>query len=209
MPHDDDNMKSKIIASPLIGGKGLNRWKGFECARFFIVLIASMLLWVLDPTGQIGSPQSVPTPDLQAQSAKEVPVENIESSPATLAAILVTRIIDGDTIELENGEKVRYIGVDTPEKSGNECFNKEATAINRELVEGKKVTLIKDVSERDRYGRLLRYVYVDDLFVNLELVQQGFAQASTYPPDVKFQTIFQTAQETARQANLGLCQPVL
>lgn len=120
----------------------------------------------------------------------------------------VSRVIDGDTIQLENGDKVRYIGIDTPEtvdpSKAIQCFGKEASNKNKELVEGKEVRLVKDVSDKDRYGRLLRYVYVGDLFINLELVKQGYAYSYTYPPDVKFQNIFVEAQKTARENKLGL-----
>lgn len=127
---------------------------------------------------------------------------------------LVARAIDGDTIELENGENVRYIGVDTPEtkhpKKAVQCFGKEAHEKNKELVEGKYVRLERDVSDRDKYGRLLRYVYVmnadnnEEIFVNAELVSKGYAHASTFPPDVKFQEIFLDGQIFAREHKLGL-----
>ncbi|QQS38874.1 thermonuclease family protein [Candidatus Woesebacteria bacterium] len=121
---------------------------------------------------------------------------------------LVTRVIDGDTIELETGEKVRYIGIDTPEtndpQSKTECFGKEAKEFNRKLVEGRKVRLEKDISDTDRYGRLLRYVYVENIFVNLHIVDQGYAYATSYPPDVYHQTEFLHAQKTARENLLGL-----
>jgi len=117
----------------------------------------------------------------------------------------VLRVIDGDTIELINGEKVRYIGIDSPEReSGGECYYLQAKKKNENLVLGKTVRLVKDVSERDRYGRLLRYVYMDSIFVNEFMVKEGFAQASTYPPDVKFQTLFSGAEKYARENNLGL-----
>jgi micrococcal nuclease len=122
--------------------------------------------------------------------------------------VKVTRVIDGDTIEIEGGVRVRYIGIDTPEtvnsSSTIQCYGKEASNKNRELVEGKQVSLDKDVSETDRYGRLLRYVYVGDTFVNDFLVRQGFASASSYPPDVKFQSQFTEAQTEARNNNRGL-----
>jgi len=114
---------------------------------------------------------------------------------------LVTRVIDGDTIELSTKEKVRYIGVDTPER--NECFFEEAKAINSQLVLNKQVRLVKDVSEVDRYGRLLRYVYVGDLMINYYLVRQGYAYASTYPPDVLYSHKFAKAQSLARAENKG------
>lgn len=115
---------------------------------------------------------------------------------------LVTRVIDGDTIELSSGEKVRYIGIDTPERA--DCLYQESTQRNRELVEGKPVRLEKDVSETDRYGRLLRYVYVGEIWINKQLVAEGFAQASSYPPDVKWQEVLRQAEQEARTQLLGL-----
>ena len=133
-----------------------------------------------------------------------------QSHPVTTQAQIV-RVIDGDTIEVEiegKSYKVRYIGIDTPElhhpEKPVEYYAQEAYEKNRELVEGKTVFLEKDVSETDRYGRLLRYVYVGDTFVNAYLVQQGYAQVSTYPPDVKYQERFLELQREARKAQRGL-----
>jgi micrococcal nuclease len=122
---------------------------------------------------------------------------------------VVRRVVDGDTIELENGERIRYIGMDTPEsvKPGVlvQCFAKEAAAFNRGLVEGKTVRLERDVSDRDKYGRLLRYVYLDDgTFVNEVLVQEGYAYAVSYPPDVVKQDVFRAAERAARDTKRGL-----
>jgi micrococcal nuclease len=92
--------------------------------------------------------------------------------------------VDGDTIDVNlNGQivRVRYIGMNTPES--NEVCGSEATAANAALVAGRTVTMVRDVSETDRYGRLLRYVYVDGVFVNGELVAGGWADAVDYPPD--------------------------
>lgn len=122
--------------------------------------------------------------------------------------VLVKRVIDGDTIELADGRKVRYIGMDTPEtvdpRQPVQCFGKEASEKNKELVEGKQVRLEKDVSETDKYGRLLRYVFIGDLFVNDYLVRQGYASVATFPPDVKYQEQFLQAQKEARENNRGL-----
>jgi micrococcal nuclease len=122
----------------------------------------------------------------------------------------VLDIVDGDTIVVvldQDGKdySVRYIGMDTPEDTTRiEPFGPEATAVNRELVQGKNVTLIKDVSEADRYGRLLRYVIADGVFVNYELVAQGYANVASFPPDVACITAFQAAEEQAAAWNLGL-----
>jgi micrococcal nuclease len=123
---------------------------------------------------------------------------------------LVSRVVDGDTIELKGGEKVRYIGIDTPESTiKKECYGNEASEFNKNLVEGKQVRLEKDVSERDRHGRLLRYVYVlnpdnSETFVNEVLVKEGYASSYSYPPDIKNQEIFIESQREARDKKLGL-----
>lgn len=121
----------------------------------------------------------------------------------------VERVIDGDTIKIETGESVRYIGIDTPEtvhpRKPVQYYGKEASEYNKKQVEGKKVRLEFDVQERDHYGRLLCYVYLaDGTFVNAELVKQGYAQVSTYPPNVKYQELFLSLQKEARTRNRGL-----
>ncbi|MFC1647143.1 thermonuclease family protein [Patescibacteria group bacterium] len=136
-----------------------------------------------------------------------------EESLSESSQFLVTRVIDGDTIRLKNGEKVRYIGIDTPEiseiKSNKSCFSVEAKNENEKLVLGKVVRLEKDISEIDKYGRLLRYVYIDDIFVNEFLVEKGFATISTYPPDVKYADILLEAQNSARENGFGLWKDCL
>jgi len=125
----------------------------------------------------------------------------------------VTRVIDGDTIVLKNGVKVRYIGIDTPEMHDanpqKRCWAYKAYEFNKELVEHRWVRLETDVDFKDRNGRLLAYVYVDspntsgEIFVNKELVLQGLAFAVTYPPNVKHQKELMQAQEYAREHKLG------
>jgi micrococcal nuclease len=123
---------------------------------------------------------------------------------ATVTAT-VSRVIDGDTITIDAGQRVRYIGIDTPEVYPQpEAFGMEAWQANRELVEGKNVRLERDVSETDRYGRLLRYVYVGDLLVNAELVRLGLAEARAYPPDTKYQELLEQMEEEAREAGRGM-----
>lgn len=135
------------------------------------------------------------------------PVE-VTSEAVTTESAVVSRVIDGDTIELTSGKRVRYIGIDTPEtvdpRKPIECYGREASEENKRLVDGKTVRLEKDVSETDKYGRLLRYIYVGDIFVNDYLVRQGFAHASTFPPDVKYAEQFRLAEQEARENNRGL-----
>ncbi len=148
---------------------------------------------------------------------KNEAVEGTQSFSTPLIApagdfVKVTKVIDGDTIVLENGQTVRYIGIDAPETKGD-CFAAESTNKNKELVLGKDVRLEKDVSETDRYKRLLRYVYVEgpstdsgqtSLFVNDYLVRSGYAKVMTYPPDVKYNDKFLESEKYARENNLGL-----
>jgi len=147
------------------------------------------------------------------QSQKISDITNVATSASTLSnraieEILVKRVIDGDTIELSDGRRVRYIGMNTPEtvdpRKRVECFGHEASVENKQLVEGKIVRLEKDVSETDKYGRILRYVYVGNMMVNDYLVRQGFARVETIPPDVKYEEQFITAEKEARENNRGL-----
>ncbi|MFP4323173.1 MAG: thermonuclease family protein [Anaerolineales bacterium] len=120
---------------------------------------------------------------------------------------LVTRVIDGDTIEVEIdgvGYRVRYIGVNTPERD-EPCYG-PATNRNRQLVENQTVRLVRDETNTDRFGRLLRYVYSGGTFVNERLVQDGFAEATLYEPDDEYHELFVRREQTAAEANLG-CHP--
>ena len=115
---------------------------------------------------------------------------------------LVIKVIDGDTVELASGEKLRYIGIDTPEK--DDPFYQEAKDFNRQLVQGKKIKLEFDVQEKDKYGRLLGYVYAGDTFVNAELLKVGLAVLYTYPPNVKYVDYFTEIQKEARHEKRGI-----
>ena len=126
---------------------------------------------------------------------------------------LVTRVIDGDTVELAFGQRLRYIGIDAPEThrrvgaqwvAVHDAFGDEATQFNRALVEGKHVRLEYDVQPRDKYNRLLAYVYAGDTFVNAELVRAGFAHLLTIPPNVQHVDEFKRLAREAREAKRGL-----
>jgi len=125
----------------------------------------------------------------------------------------VRRVIDGDTVELRDGRLVRYLGIDAPEvrrRNGErwvvdpEPMGREATEFNRRLVEGQSVRLEYDVQTRDRFGRLLAYVYVGEVMVNAELVRAGFAQPLTIPPNVRYADRFRALTEDARRGERGL-----
>ena len=126
----------------------------------------------------------------------------------------VTRVIDGDTVKIEGGQLVRYIGIDTPEirerrnngrwKYDPEPYAEEAKTFNETLVKGQEVKLEFDVQETDRFGRLLAYVYVGDIFVNREILRQGYAQLLTIPPNVRYVGQFRDDLIEARRHTRGL-----
>lgn len=136
--------------------------------------------------------------------------------------ITVQRVIDGDTIQLESGERVRLIGIDTPEmhesnklrrdsqRSGEDIsaiqkLGRRSYEFTKGLVEGKRVSLEFDVEKYDKYNRLLAYVYLKDgTFVNAEIVKQGYASLMTIPPNVKYADLFQKLYHEAREARRGL-----
>jgi len=127
------------------------------------------------------------------------------TSPPPPEVARVIQVIDGDTIVVENGHWVRYIGIDAPEVHPQlEPYGAEAHVANRRLVEGMMVRLERDVSETDKHGRLLRYVYVGDIMVNAELVRQGLAVAKAYPPDTKHQDYLEQMETEAKLSGTGI-----
>jgi endonuclease YncB( thermonuclease family) len=152
------------------------------------------------------TPTAAPT---RAPLPTEIPI------PGEMQGALVLRVIDGDTIVVELGGKqyrVRYIGIDTPEThhpdDGADYLGFEATEANRSFVpEGSPVLLQRDISETDIYGRLLRYVFVDDVLVNAELVRMGLARVLFYEPDTLYQHAIKAAEAEALAAKRGICAP--
>ncbi len=135
-----------------------------------------------------------------ASAVSEIP-ENAEK-------VLVSRVIDGDTIQLDD-VRVRLIGVDTPEtvhpQKGVEPYGKEASNFTRSMLEGREVYLEYDVQLADKYGRTLAYVWLEDgTFFNELLLLEGYAQVATFPPNVKYVERFLEAQKKAREAGKGL-----
>ena len=135
------------------------------------------------------------------------------ADPLALEGVVV-RVVDGDTIHVRLGdgiEKVRYIGVNAPEvhhpRLGEQPGGRDAWDVNQRLVAGRHVRLELDVRARDRYGRLLAYVWVGETMVNAELVARGYAQVMTVPPNVRYQRLFLRLERDARQAGRGLWRP--
>jgi micrococcal nuclease len=139
-----------------------------------------------------------------------VPVPPVDVSFGQDSVAQVVAVIDGDTIEvIQNGEKikVRYIGIDTPEpyRDGKPaCYSHEATEANKKMVEGKKVKMIADSEDKDKYGRLLRYVYADETFVNATLLQEGFAKTLTIQPNTTYKKEFAQFQVKAKEEAKGM-----
>lgn len=180
------------------------------------ILLLSAALALAVSCGEDSAPPPVRSPE-RGQTIPANPDTSrtpLTPDPTVLPGLtpaMVTRVVDGDTIvvEIEGQEyRVRYIGIDTPETVDPRrpvgCFGKEASDRNRQLVDGKVVGLEKDVSETDSFGRLLHYVWVGDQMVNATLVEEGYALASTYPPDVRYADRFASLQTQARENGRGL-----
>jgi micrococcal nuclease len=127
--------------------------------------------------------------------------------------VAVKRVIDGDTIELSNGERVRYLGIDAPEMrrkvrgrwvEKTEPFAAEAYELNRRWVEGRSVRLEMDQETRDRYHRLLAYVFVNDHLVNAELITSGYVVVRLHPPNLRYADLFMKLQAEALAHQRGL-----
>ncbi len=153
------------------------------------------------------------SPDMILHEPSQIQVANPDGSwpgfpKYDITTALVTHVIDGDTIEIKGGQDVRYIGIDTPETgnshSSGECFAEEATAKNREFVGGKRVRLVRGLENKDKYGRLLRYIYVDEIMFNAELVRLGYAEAYPYPPNVRYMEMFSELEQEAKEEERGL-----
>jgi len=131
-------------------------------------------------------------------------------TPCLSKEYTVTKVIDGDSVLLDTGEQVRYIGIDAPElgkqAGGPQFYAREAAAFNKHLVLLKKVRLEFDQERHDSYGRLLAYVFVKDVFVNAELVRRGYAKALIKPPNVKYKDLFVKYQNEAMSKEIGLWQ---
>ena len=166
-------------------------------ARTYQILLAVLLFATLiyqKETGMLPVWQAPANPDAG---------EDVERSDD----VRVTRVIDGDTFEIEGGERVRLIGVDTPESvkpnAPVECYGRESGEYLKSLIEGKVVRLERDRTDRDRYARLLRYVYLDGVFINEKIVRDGYAESVRYRPDIREQEQLDKAEQEARAVGRG------
>lgn len=162
--------------------------------------IAFILVFILGLLNAVGAQTDI-SPELSGFHSN---FTQLTAGTNTTQLYTVDRVVDGDTILLTNGEFVRYIGIDTPEIFPEiQCYANASTERNRELVGGQTVRLVKDVSDMDRWGRWLRYVYVGDVFINEILVEEGYAKAVVYPPDTAQASTFEVAQKKAEALHKG------
>ena len=196
---------------------------GLGCSGLLAVCcLASLAIYLFSPDDGGGGEAELPEPVIEIIPPEVLPSLTPLSTQApeatsTLEGVTTTgdgeeigtviNVVDGDTIDVNINDqtyRVRYIGMNTPES--NEPCGSDATNANVSLVSEQTVTLVKDISETDRFDRLLRYVYVGDIFVNAELVAQGYAESAKYPPDVAFAEFFENLQTQAAADNVG-CWP--
>ena len=186
------------------------------------IILISMIFTLLLSTAGCSSEKAVASGNKQNTITNSQKSENksqektVELSKFNLKEAKISRVVDGDTVELSDGNKVRLIGVNTPESTTRtEPYGKEASNYTKNQLTGKTVYLEKDVSETDQYGRLLRYVWMDipreisdseikNKMFNAILVENGYAEVSTYPPDVKYKEYFTKYNAEARTGNKGL-----
>lgn len=166
--------------------------------RKFSMMIILFLLITLACGGGGASPTLTPP----AGSTATPTQGSGPTQPGNLDTATVARVVDGDTIELADGRRVRYIGINTPER--NQPYYQEATDANRQLVENREVQLEFDVDTFDQYGRSLAYVWVNGSMANWEIVYRGFANVFTVPPNVRYDEPFRQAEQAAREAGRGL-----
>ncbi|RLJ01247.1 MAG: hypothetical protein DRP10_04455 [Candidatus Aenigmatarchaeota archaeon] len=114
----------------------------------------------------------------------------------------ISKVIDGDTVKLQTGETVRLLGINAPEKG--QVYYKESASRLRELIEGKKVFLEKDVEDKDKYGRLLRYIFLNGENINVKLVREGLATVYIISPNVKYETELREAENKAKNSKINI-----
>ena len=185
--------------------------------RKALIIPVSILLLILisaciqqEPTGYVSGETTTTITEINI--SEEYEVTNVIDSNITTTITEITvleentisRVIDGDTVEFQNGDRVRLIGINTPERG--QFYYTEATERLKELVEGEAVGLEKDVSDKDQYGRLLRYIHVGDMFVNLEMVRGGYANVYFISPNTKYLNLFIEAETVAKNAKRGIWQ---
>jgi micrococcal nuclease len=192
----------------------MQRWIG-------VLIGACLLAAACTPTGSSQAPESLASAPASSTNSEQEPQDAFQDAGFShQERAQVLRVVDGDTIQvrLTDGrvDRVRYIGIDTPETVAPdrpvEAWGAEATTFNEELLANGTIFLERDITNRDRFDRLLRYVYVagpgdTQIFVNEALVTAGLASVTTFPPDVRYLDALLAAETEARLAERGIWGP--
>ena len=179
------------------------------CILIFIISLPSTptALTEVEPNNTLAPTETsvVPTSALTKLSPTLTTETSCSDNSNNITEATVVGIVDGDTINVVIGNElyiVRYIGIDTPEKG--DTGYEEAKLINKNLLKYRTVTLIQDISNVDKYNRLLRYVWANNVFVNAKLISSGYATAMYYEPDIKCHNLFEKLESDAQAAQVGL-----
>ncbi len=132
-------------------------------------------------------------------------VENVPARPEDLESARVEKVIDGDTVDLADGTRIRLIGINTPELE--QPYYEEATEFTRSLLEGREVGLEFDIEQKDQHDRTLAYLWIGDQLANYVIVRSGWANNLSIQPNVKYEVYIEQAQEKAAAAGIGIWQP--
>jgi micrococcal nuclease len=183
--------------------KKKNKKKALALFAVVLSLLLSFIFSKLPEIDQINGIQDIP-------KILNLLLEE-EESPVGLVDAKVVRVVDGDTVVVRyegREERIRLIGVDTPEtvhpNKPVEAYGEEAKEYTKKKLEEKDIQIEFDVKERDRYGRLLGYIWVDGLLFNDELLKMGYAKVATFPPNVKYVETFKETERNAREKQVGL-----
>lgn len=169
--------------------------------------LAALLITLACAGIDIDLPNPTPTPLPVSTATLPIPTVTPPTSsgplqPDGLEDATVATVVDGDTIELTDGRRVRYIGINTPERG--QPYYDEASEANRQLIGGQPVQLEFDQDTFDQYGRTLAYIWANGALVNREIIARGYANTFTVPPNVKYNDAFLEAEQEAREAERGL-----
>lgn len=173
---------------------------------FFLALLGFLLLFAWSGCTPGPSAGDLPTiTPLPATSPAPTAVVISPPRPEDLPTARVVSVVDGDTVDLDDGQRVRLIGINTPER--DQPFYGAASAFTRDLLRGQPVGIEYDLEQRDQYGRTLAYLWLGETLANQVIVAAGYANAYTVPPNVRYSPVFLAAEQDARSAGRGLWAP--
>lgn len=165
----------------------------------WLLLIIIMLLAACNENSNEKNDESNDTSNIPVEA-----VENLPIRPENLTTVTVTHVVDGDTVDLADGTRIRLIGINTPEL--DQPYYDEATQFTRALLENKQVGLEVDADELDQYDRTLAYLWIGDELANYTIVRSGWANSLSIQPNVKYAVYIEQAQEKAAAEGAGIWQ---